>query len=437
MAQTMSSKEAAQKWNCTQAEVTRWCREGKIPGATKGGSKQAWQIPVDAVKPGTAEPQQPSVTKRPAHRSSLSIAAGVLLLLAAVLEPVLLWKNSDQLTFFLEYVSHWDTMQWLVLSAASALATLPIAILLFMGRSDKALTAALGVKLLLACIQGIPGIARNLPLICLFLLLLPVMRRLVLPKLWALPFVMGAAVIFITAFNPFNFWFFSNVYCGLEIWGYLFLAAWLANPARTFSSLFFRNMDDLDKTGSILGALFFRGCVTYGAIGAVFILILLIASGEGLFSPLTAPCLFVAAPFIGGIGKIFIGINEGRKATKEVRRSINEVNARSNIPGVSDRARAELNKEAGKQAQKEVIKSAVVGGVIAGDAGAVVGAMSAKAKQDAAKGGAPVSDGKAASKEVVKGAVVGGVIAGDAGAIVGAAAAKAGQEAKRQTDQTK
>ena len=217
--------------------------------------------PVDAVKPGTAEPQQPSVTKRPAHRSSLSIAAGVLLLLAAVLEPVLLWKNSDQLTFFLEYVSHWDTMQWLVLSAASALATLPIAILLFMGRSDKALTAALGVKLLLACIQGIPGIARNLPLICLFLLLLPVMRRLVLPKLWALPFVMGAAVIFITAFNPFNFWFFSNVYCGLEIWGYLFLAAWLANPARTFSSLFFRNMDDLDKLEVSSGPCSFGGAL--------------------------------------------------------------------------------------------------------------------------------------------------------------------------------
>ena len=67
------------------------------------------------------------------RRSGLSIAAGVLFLLAAVLP----------------YVMSWDAVQWSALSALSLLASLLIAALLIMGRADKVLAIAIGLKLLL------------------------------------------------------------------------------------------------------------------------------------------------------------------------------------------------------------------------------------------------------------------------------------------------
>ena len=434
MAKTMSSKEAAQKWKCTQAEVTQWCREGKIPGAFKDGSKQtsAWQIPADAMKPGTAAakekienpPDRSSETIQPSRRSGLSIAAGVLLLISAVLQPI---QNNLSWEILL---THPLTMIQLLLSVV-------IAILLFMGHSGNMLTIVMGANLALVLVMGPASILTQGPLACMFVLLLPPIRTRRFSKLWALPFALGAVIVFIGMFGLNTARAYSNWSRCLEVWAYLFMGAWLAHPDMTFKSLFLKDINHMVKAGDILAALFLRGWVTYGSVLMVIFLFVIPLSGVGLSSPFAAPCILVFSPLMGSGASIYAGLKEAREATKIIKRSISEVNARSGIRGVSERAQAELNKEAGKKAQKEVIKSAIVGGVIAGDAGAVVGAMSAKAKQDAASGGASPSDSKAASKEVIKGAVVGGVIAGDAGAIVGAAAAKAGQEAKNKTDKTK
>lgn len=44
------TKEASEKWGVTQAMVARWCREGKIPGATQDKKGSPWHIPKDAKK---------------------------------------------------------------------------------------------------------------------------------------------------------------------------------------------------------------------------------------------------------------------------------------------------------------------------------------------------------------------------------------------------
>ena len=49
MADMMSSKTASIKWNITESRITRMCRDGRIPGATKKG--KSWLIPADAKKP--------------------------------------------------------------------------------------------------------------------------------------------------------------------------------------------------------------------------------------------------------------------------------------------------------------------------------------------------------------------------------------------------
>ncbi len=429
MAKTMNSKEAAQKWNCSQAEVAQWCREGKIPGATKDGGKQtgAWQIPADAVKPGTAAakekaetpPDQLPEVRQPSKRSGLSIATGVLLLAATFLQPI---EN------YLRYGSlptHPLALVQLLLSAV-------IGVLLLMGRSDNLLTIAMGAKVVFLLVAGGTGILTQAPLGCMFVLLLPAIRTRRLSKLWALPFALGVVIVLIGIFDLSAARSYSNWARCLDVWAYLFMGAWLAHPEMTFRSLFLRDIDRMTEAGDILAALFLRGWVTYGSFVMVIFFFVILTSDVGLSSPLAPACILIFSPFVGSLASIFAALKEARDATKTMKRSINEVNARSGIRGVSERAQAELNKEAGKKAQKEVIKSAIVGGVIAGDAGAVVGAMSAKAKQDAQKGGASSEGGKAAQKDVIKSAVVGGVIAGDAGAVVGAAAAKAKQDAGKQ-----
>ena len=38
-------------WNCTQAQIAKWCREGKISGAEQDKKGSPWRIPVDALRP--------------------------------------------------------------------------------------------------------------------------------------------------------------------------------------------------------------------------------------------------------------------------------------------------------------------------------------------------------------------------------------------------
>lgn len=46
----MGTKEAAEKWGVSQKSVAKWCREGKIPGATQDKKGSPWHIPPDAQK---------------------------------------------------------------------------------------------------------------------------------------------------------------------------------------------------------------------------------------------------------------------------------------------------------------------------------------------------------------------------------------------------
>lgn len=45
----MTSKEAAEKWNCHERTVRKWCAAGKIRGAYQHG--RPWFIPREAKKP--------------------------------------------------------------------------------------------------------------------------------------------------------------------------------------------------------------------------------------------------------------------------------------------------------------------------------------------------------------------------------------------------
>ena len=41
----------AELWDCKPSQITKWCREGKIPGAEQDRPGSPWRIPVDAIKP--------------------------------------------------------------------------------------------------------------------------------------------------------------------------------------------------------------------------------------------------------------------------------------------------------------------------------------------------------------------------------------------------
>lgn len=51
----MGTKEAARKFGVTQKTVEKWCREGKIEGATQDKKGSPWHIPKNAKAPGRKE----------------------------------------------------------------------------------------------------------------------------------------------------------------------------------------------------------------------------------------------------------------------------------------------------------------------------------------------------------------------------------------------
>ena len=47
----IGTKEAAKKWGVSQSTVQKWCREGKIKGATQDKSGSPWHSPQTAKRP--------------------------------------------------------------------------------------------------------------------------------------------------------------------------------------------------------------------------------------------------------------------------------------------------------------------------------------------------------------------------------------------------
>ncbi|WP_419568450.1 DNA-binding protein [Ruminococcus sp.] len=51
MGDFLGTKAMAEKWNCRQSQISKWCREGKIQGAQQDKKGSPWRIPIDAQKP--------------------------------------------------------------------------------------------------------------------------------------------------------------------------------------------------------------------------------------------------------------------------------------------------------------------------------------------------------------------------------------------------
>ena len=51
MMEAIGTREFAEKYGVTQAIVSKWCREGKIPNCNQDGKESPWHIPKDAVPP--------------------------------------------------------------------------------------------------------------------------------------------------------------------------------------------------------------------------------------------------------------------------------------------------------------------------------------------------------------------------------------------------
>lgn len=51
MADSMGTKEAAEKWGYSQQTIGSWCRKGLILGATQDDKGSPWHIPKDALCP--------------------------------------------------------------------------------------------------------------------------------------------------------------------------------------------------------------------------------------------------------------------------------------------------------------------------------------------------------------------------------------------------
>ncbi|MBP3415384.1 MAG: helix-turn-helix domain-containing protein [Clostridia bacterium] len=51
MSDSIGTKEAASLWGYKPSTISKWCREGKIPGADQDGPGSPWRIPKDAKCP--------------------------------------------------------------------------------------------------------------------------------------------------------------------------------------------------------------------------------------------------------------------------------------------------------------------------------------------------------------------------------------------------
>ena len=51
----MGTKDAAEQWGVPQSLVQRWCREGKVEGATQDNKGSPWHIPKNAKSPKQKE----------------------------------------------------------------------------------------------------------------------------------------------------------------------------------------------------------------------------------------------------------------------------------------------------------------------------------------------------------------------------------------------
>ena len=51
MSEAIGTREFAEKYGVTQATVSKWCREGKIPNCNQDGKGSPWHIPKDALPP--------------------------------------------------------------------------------------------------------------------------------------------------------------------------------------------------------------------------------------------------------------------------------------------------------------------------------------------------------------------------------------------------
>lgn len=51
MADSMGTKEASELWGYSQNTISKWCREGIIPGAEQDAAGSPWHIPKNAKCP--------------------------------------------------------------------------------------------------------------------------------------------------------------------------------------------------------------------------------------------------------------------------------------------------------------------------------------------------------------------------------------------------
>ena len=47
----MGTKQASALWGYPQNTISRWCQQGKIPGAVQTAPRSPWLIPKDAACP--------------------------------------------------------------------------------------------------------------------------------------------------------------------------------------------------------------------------------------------------------------------------------------------------------------------------------------------------------------------------------------------------
>lgn len=58
MADTMGTREAADKWGYSQSTIANWCKEGIIEGTIQYRNRGPWAIPKDAKCPKPIKKQK-------------------------------------------------------------------------------------------------------------------------------------------------------------------------------------------------------------------------------------------------------------------------------------------------------------------------------------------------------------------------------------------